>query len=203
MVGKLVDVLDGADLSVVESPCAVNVCGQDSVVGWGQGGVVTLVVADKTRAGGLENGEVLQGRGEGEIAVSLVGQVGDLDVLAVLLERVVVQSAVDLVLGPLVLDDVDVDARDVRVLVHKVFSQVGGKTLDGPHVCLSGLDQNGVLDCVGRHDRRVVCLRVGHIEVTREQDSDGCLEHFLLLWVVLVLLDLKELNVVLAVGGVL
>ena len=203
LVGKLVDVLDGADLLAVEVPGAVDVGGQDSVGGWGQGGVVALVVAHEAGAGGLQDGEVLEGGRELEVAAAVVREAGGLHVLAVLLERVVVQLAVHLVLRPLVLDDVHVDARHVGVLADKVLREMGGEPLDGPHVCLSGLHQHRVLHCVCRHDRRVVGLGVRHVEVASEKHSHRRLKHLLLLRVVLVLLDLEKLDVVLAVAGVL
>ena len=203
LVSELVDVLDGADLLAVKVPGAVDVGGQDSVGSWRQGGVVALVVANETGAGGLQDGEVLQGGRELEVAAAVIGKTSCLHILAVLLERVVVQLAVHLVLGPLVLDDVNIDAGHVGVLADKVLSKVGCKALDGPHVRLSGLNQDRVLHRISRHNRRIVCLRVRHVEVTSKQHSYGRLEHLLLLRVVLVLLDLEELDVVLAVGGVL
>lgn len=75
-------------------------------------------------------------------------------------EGVIVGLPVDVVPGPRILLDVDVDLLDVPVLVQEVGAQEYAKVLGGLEPVLLGHEVDGVLLAVGGYDVAVVADQV-------------------------------------------
>lgn len=189
---------DGGQVRELPGPGGVDVGGEDAVPGLGEGGVLVADEAVEGGAGGLEDGELLDGAGEGDAV--LAGDAG-LDVaglLAVAEKGVRVRLAIDGHAGPAVLDDFDVRGVDVGVGLEEVGAEDGGEELRGVDGVLLRLDVGGVFDGVGGDDDAVVGDCVRGLDLALEQAADGHLGDGL---DVAVLLDLVDADVVLAVAG--
>lgn len=83
------------------------------------------------RAGRLEDEEVRQTRRNGDVVRStVVDNAGGRDILTVTNEGVGVGLTLDGHTGPLVLDDVDMDTRNVGILLQDVLGNLLGKHLN-------------------------------------------------------------------------
>lgn len=141
-------------------PGGINVGRQDTVPSLAEGGVLVPDEAVEGRAGGLKDGETLDGGLE--LNASLAGDASFhvAGLVAVAVEAVGVGLAVDVDASPSVNDHLDVGGVDVGVLVEEVLAEVGGVKLRGVDGVLLGLDVNGVLDRIGSHNNAVVGLGV-------------------------------------------
>ncbi|KAH3660159.1 hypothetical protein OGAPHI_007364 [Ogataea philodendri] len=197
------DIRQCTDFLRIPFPDRVDVCRQDSVGGRLQSGVVALVESVEHGSRGLQNSQILNSGFQNILPGTLVLERGSSELLTILQVRVVVQLAVNKVFGPSVLGDLDINTAHMRVLLDEVKPKVRNEGLDREHVELLGLDQNGVLDGVGRHDGGVVSLRVGNVKVAHKQNFDSGLHHLMDIRVRRVFFDLEKLDVVLSVGGCL
>ncbi|CRK29992.1 hypothetical protein BN1708_005120 [Verticillium longisporum] len=190
--------LDGGEaVGEGPGPGGVDVGGEDAVPGLGQGGVRVADEAVEGRAGGLEDGELLDAARQGDAVAGDAGLDGA-RLLAVAQEGVRVRLAVDVEARPAVDGDANVGDRDVGVRVEEVGAEDGGVELGRVDGVLLGLDVNGVLDRVGGHDDRVVGDGVRRLNGTLEESADGHLGDGLH---GAVLLDLEDADIVLAVAG--
>ena len=154
------------------APARGHLCGQDAVVGLGQGGVLGLRVTVELRAGGLEYGQALKA-GDHPLLVAVLVDDGGAGLGAVLQERVVVRAVGGLDAAPGVLLDLFAGTGHVLVLVHEVPGQAQGEVLDRADAApFTGLGVDGVLLGVGRQTLGVVADRVEFFQLTSQLRGD-------------------------------
>lgn len=115
----------------LESPGGINRGREDTIPDLRKGGELILVKAVEGRASGLENKQVLETGLNGDlVSVTVVGNVGGLDVLTITNKGVRVELTVDQHTGPLVLDNFNMGNMDVLVLLENMLSDLLTEDLD-------------------------------------------------------------------------
>jgi hypothetical protein len=143
-------------LVALESPGGINGGGEDTVPDFREGGVLIPVEAVEGRASGLEDKQVLESRLDGDlVAITVVNNVGGLDILTITDKGVRVEFTVNQHTRPLVLDDLDVGNVNVLVLLEDVLSDLLGKEFNVINVGTAlGHDVNSVLAGICLREKR-------------------------------------------------
>lgn len=131
----------------LESPGGIDRGGEDTIPNLRKNGVLVFVEAMESRASGLENKQVLQSRLNCDlVSITVVGDVGSLDILTVTDKGVGVELTIDQHTGPLVLDDLDMSNVDVLVLLEHMLSNLLSEDLNVINVGAAlGYDVHSVL----------------------------------------------------------
>lgn len=202
VISKLLDLAISRDLGAGPLPAGVDIGGQDSVVGLWEGGIFALMVGVEHRASGLENGEVLQTRGD--LKWRTVISLGDGHktlFLAVSHEGVRMRLALNIETGPTVLNDINVGSVDMRITGDEMVGNSGTKALNWPDLGLLSQDVDGVLDGVGWDNGRVVGMGVRLFNVALQKTAHGQLNDVLVVSVIWISPNLQNADVVLTVSS--
>lgn len=150
MNGLVVNVSESLRVLGGEIPLGINGSREDTIPDGDQGGVFILVETVESGTGGLEDEELVETGGNGDLVTGTsVLNASGLDIFTITDERVRMRLTVNNETSPLVLDDINESTANVSILLQDVFSDFLGKDFDVVNILTAlGNDVDGVLTSI-------------------------------------------------------